>query len=190
MWFSISSFYPGHDFIKVAGLALLFLLPQGCEKLGFTKVEKVEQRQSLTFPVSRSIKDVEGRELDVDILGRSSDDIVIERKSDGKRFKLPIDRLSDTDRAFVKTLPIKSAPQPQTAVAEATVQSAVPRYIEARLSDIEEIEAQIAQKNVELTAQDLDPITINSQRRAIKALEQRAEDFRRDIETYKRNNQL
>lgn len=63
-----------------------------------------------TIPVQWTLSDVEGRKLDATIVGKRGTTITLVRTSDGKRFDLPVDRLSDFDKKRVNDLDDKSAP--------------------------------------------------------------------------------
>lgn len=62
------------------------------------------------LPVDRTLTDTQGRSITATIIGRQSDSITIVRHSDGKRFDLPLDRLSPPDREQVAKLPLTPAP--------------------------------------------------------------------------------
>lgn len=64
-------------------------------------VEESKPRlKSYAFPFSRTLKDTGGREVVARILGKRGNELALERKEDGSRFILPLDRLGDEDRAF------------------------------------------------------------------------------------------
>jgi len=62
------------------------------------------------LPVDRTLTDTQGRSITATIIGRQSDSITIVRHGDGKRFDLPLDRLSPPDREQVAKLPLTPAP--------------------------------------------------------------------------------
>ena len=64
----------------------------------------------IVLPVDRTLTDSQGRSITATIIGRQSDSITIVRHSDGKRFDLPLDRLSPPDREQVAKLPLTPAP--------------------------------------------------------------------------------
>jgi hypothetical protein len=63
-----------------------------------------------TIPVQWTLTDVEGRKLDATIVGKNGTTITLVRTSDGKRFDLPVDRLSESDKKRVNDLDNKAAP--------------------------------------------------------------------------------
>lgn len=63
-----------------------------------------------TLPVRWKLADLEGRSIDAMIIGKSGDSITLIRMSDGKRFELPVLRLSEEDQKRVRSLPTKTAP--------------------------------------------------------------------------------
>lgn len=64
----------------------------------------------VSLPVDRTLTDTQGRSITATIIGRQPDSITIVRHSDGKRFDLPLDRLSKPDREQVAKLPMTPAP--------------------------------------------------------------------------------
>ncbi|MFK5921177.1 MAG: hypothetical protein QM496_03300 [Verrucomicrobiota bacterium] len=72
----------------------------------YSDVEPVEQSSVLALPIERTITGKDGRELDVTIIKRTTTHIAIVRKRDQKAFTLALEKLSDADREFVKTLPV------------------------------------------------------------------------------------
>lgn len=63
-----------------------------------------------TLPVRWKLTDHSGRSIDAMIVGKSGDSITLIRVSDGKRFELPVVRLSEEDQKRVKPVPITMAP--------------------------------------------------------------------------------
>lgn len=170
-----------------AAMALLLLTISSCQKLGESGGSDGDN-ESVSYPVSRLITDANGRELQVEILGRSDDQITIVRQSDSSRFDLPISKLSAADQSFVKRLPLKSAPK--VASANSTVTSTAPRYIQVRIEDIAQMKRDIDFKKAEIKSKTLDPILTNTRRTQINDLENEIKRITLDIETYKRNNKL
>lgn len=69
-----------------------------------TILEALPAVKGISYPVSRILTNSSGTKIEVSITGRSKTDIHFTTK--GKRHVYKIDRLSDTDRRFVETLPI------------------------------------------------------------------------------------
>jgi hypothetical protein len=65
-----------------------------------------------TYPVRRTVTDNTGRPLEATIIGRNATSITVIRKSDGARFEIPYNRLSEADQAFVVTLPLHAVSFP------------------------------------------------------------------------------
>ncbi|MDC0259542.1 hypothetical protein OAK43_04815 [Verrucomicrobiales bacterium] len=170
-----------------AAMALLLLTISSCQKLGESGGSDGDN-ESVSYPVSRLITDANGRELQVEILGRSDDQITIVRQSDSSRFDLPILKLSAADQSFVKRLPLKSAPK--VASANSTVNSTTPRYIQVRIEDIAQMKRDIEFKKAEIKSKTLNPILTSTRRTQINDLENEIKRITLDIETYKRNNKL
>jgi hypothetical protein len=63
-----------------------------------------------------TLTDTQGRSIKATIIGRDSNSITIVRHSDGKRFDLPVDRLSPSDQNRIAKLPQASAPAAETGV--------------------------------------------------------------------------
>lgn len=89
-----------------------------------------------TIPVQWKLTDVEGRSLDATIVGKRDSFLTLVRTADGKRFDLPLDRLSEADQKRVKALDNKSAP------TKHHMESALYRMRHAKLG---EIDARIAE---------------------------------------------
>ncbi len=93
---------------------------------------------AVTLPVRWTLTDVEGRSLEANVIGRSANSVTLVRVSDGKRFDLPVARLSEGDRKRVARLPLVAAPQssPQESsiyrMRQAALGEAEARIVELR----------------------------------------------------------
>lgn len=63
----------------------------------------IEPVKGNTLPAARTLKSADGRTIDVVIVSKSATAIKAKR-TDGKEFEIPLDKLSDADRAFVAGL--------------------------------------------------------------------------------------
>ncbi len=99
--------------------------------------------QKPAIPVRWILTDIDGRSLDATIIGKSGSQITLVRRADGKRFDLPISRLSEGDRDRVKALDGKTAP------SEHPMESSFYRMKQTKL---DELEAGLAELNREYEA--------------------------------------
>ncbi len=113
-----------------------------------------------TLPVRWTLTDVEGRRLDATIIGRGSSSITLVRDQDGKRFELPVARLSNADRSRVATLPVRAAPE--TSPAESSL-------YRMRRAKLDEVQARIAEVNrlIERTSSTIQWRSYNSELRRL-----------------------
>lgn len=102
---------------------------------------------SSEFPVERRLTDHSGRTIHASILGRDEKNITLERTSDQKRFVLPILRLSEKDRAYVRSLPI-SAPLPANRDSYSS-----PNHLTIKLNNTEIADLQRQYKDLETELQ-------------------------------------
>lgn len=59
-----------------------------------------------TLPVERAITDTQGRAMQVTVLSKDTGSIKV-RRADGKEFDIALDKLSETDRAFLANAEVK-----------------------------------------------------------------------------------
>lgn len=90
------------------GLALLLtscgeIDPASLEDILRTQ-KKPQTQAPVELPVRWTLTDTEGKTLEADIVGRTPTTITIIRIADQKQFDVPIERLSEADRARIKTL--------------------------------------------------------------------------------------
>jgi hypothetical protein len=91
-----------------------------------------------TIPVRWTLTDLDGRTVDATIVGKNATSITLVRTADGKRFELPLARLSESDQKRVGDLAGKAAP------SKHPMESSLYRMKSAKLG---EIETRIAELN-------------------------------------------
>lgn len=91
-----------------------------------------------TLPVDWTLTDTQGRSIDATIIGRELNSVTIVRRSDGRRFDLPFDRLGQPDRERAARLPLKPAPSEPTGL------------LKLRKASLSELETEIQQLATEL----------------------------------------
>lgn len=91
-----------------------------------------------TIPVRWTLTDLDGRTVDATIVGKNATSITLVRTADGKRFELPLARLSESDQKRVGDLAGKTAP------SKHPMESSLYRMKSAKLG---EIDARIAELN-------------------------------------------
>lgn len=62
------------------------------------------------LPLDREITDIAGRKIHVTITARYEKEIALVRKGETKTFNFPIEKLSETDSAFARNLPVSEKP--------------------------------------------------------------------------------
>ncbi len=117
-----------------------------------------------SYPIDRTLTDTQGRSITATIIGRDSDSITIVRHSDGKRFDLPLDRLSPPDREQIAKLPL--APAPVESIARSGDSSGV---LKLRKGALKELDQEIEDLSVELN-QATSPMKMRSLNSALDRL--------------------
>ncbi|MAS94737.1 MAG: hypothetical protein CMO55_16180 [Verrucomicrobiales bacterium] len=116
--------------------------PQLAELLGSNK----------RFPIKRTLTDKNGREMEASIVGRSENSLNIIRIDDRKSFVLPINRLSEEDQTFARSLPLGSSGMVSTSGNNNTLSadSRTSHTIELNNKEIENLQRQYKELNIEL----------------------------------------
>ncbi len=65
------------------------------------------RKRDEVYPFERRLVDEAGRKLDVVVVGRSKTKVVFQKRDSPKRIHYPLDSLSEEDRVFLGSLPIK-----------------------------------------------------------------------------------
>jgi thiol-disulfide isomerase/thioredoxin len=100
------------------------------------------------FPFKRKIVDSNGRELDAEVLGKQEGKIAFLRLPDGKKFVLPLEKLSAADQGFFAAIPDGKAMVP---VAEKSAHPQARNPVERKaewLEDFEEAKIQASEQNL------------------------------------------
>jgi hypothetical protein len=116
------------------------MLPNNANSNGRELLEEVREFSQIgaipvakpTIPVRWTLTDLDGRTVDAMIVGRNDTSITLVRTSDGKRFELAMDRLSESDRKRVGELDKKTAP------TKHPMESSLYRMSHAKLDDIDQ----------------------------------------------------
>jgi len=145
----------------------------GCEPV----TTQTEQAQSADFPIRRTIRDDRGRSIEVDIVARGSSELTFIRRSDQKKFTIPISRLSSRDERFVESLPMHAdttthprpdEPRPNPRIA-------------SRLREIERIELRIEEAERERNAYEPETLKAEAITREIEELRSEKEELETEI---------
>lgn len=136
--------------------------------------EKVLLPPKADYPIDRVISDSQGRQTDVRIIGRESDNIIFVRKSDDKRFIFPISKLSEDDKTFASSLSYKIPP---------ALEKEKPSYISIREKEIERLKEEIqGLKNVKNKPSKLQG---RGRKRRIDLLDAKIEELLQEIRSYR-----
>lgn len=90
-----------------------------------------------TIPVRWTLTDLDGRTVDATIVGKNATSITLVRTADGKRFELPLARLSESDQKRVGDLAGKAAP------SKHPMESSLYRMKSAKLGEIDDRIAEL-----------------------------------------------
>lgn len=128
-----------------------------------------------SYPVSRVIKNSEGKELDVLIQGKSGEILTIDRVSDGARYAIPMQSLSFKDRLFAMRL------------SEGSIPEGKPRdpYIVNRLDSIAELRRKVIVYKSEIQSRDPKDTLYTLRIDQIAAINREIKALEMSIETYK-----
>lgn len=95
-------------------------------------------QKGVDFPITRELHDTQGRSFQAEILGRSENDLHVERVADEEKFTLPIAKLGEEDRLFAKSLPVTG--KPELTEEEKIAQDP---YLNARQNEIDRLQAKL-----------------------------------------------
>ncbi|MEM9479316.1 MAG: hypothetical protein AAGA58_06595, partial [Verrucomicrobiota bacterium] len=130
-------------------LCLLVLTVSACDQAedvvsGQEKTSSVPQ-----LPAKRTITDVDGRKLEVEITGRTADKVRFVRLSDKAEYEFAIERLSEVDREFVSQLPVSESVSPKKdKVATGPADQKLADRKDWYETRIREYETRLAKKNL------------------------------------------
>jgi len=88
-----------------------------------------------SFPVTRTITDISGRSMKVEVIGMKDGWIKFTRASDGRSFEYSVSRLSENDQKFFRTMPEGGFIPAETVTAK-------DHRIENLKAKVEELEAE------------------------------------------------
>lgn len=141
------------------------------------------------FPVEKVISDLQGRQLDSEILGRSETELFVVRKSDGMEFTVPIANLTQADRNFAISLPKTPAPPGFGQSPKKTKKPEDHQYIKSREAAI----VRLLEKNRILESENLETnntMLLKSRYNQIKKNTEEISELKSDIARYKIDNNL
>ena len=125
-------------------LAVL-LLSTSCEKPSTAEVvekKEVVSAEVISFPLVRNLRNKEGKEIEVTLVGRGMDTVTFVRASDSRRFTTPIETFASIDQEFLNTLPLVAPPPEENKEDpknESTDGKRFSSFVEAREEKIEEM---------------------------------------------------
>ena len=106
----------------------------------------------VVYPFETTLTDVEGRTLEVMLLGRSETSVNFIRKADwpkGKSYDLDIAKLNLKDKLRVKKFPLKAPPKTSEVTEKAKMDDKLTRYVEFREKEIERKKRTLAEKKLD-----------------------------------------
>jgi len=199
MPFRLSQFAQKISLLVVGGFVMLPLtsckppvkeLPEAPEEIDDTTGSSETQAQATgeRLPLNRTIHDINGRPLDVRIIGRANTVVRMTRLEDNYKFDFPIAQLSQKDRRFILQFP-ESILSPLTqAAAPAGRKSGEAPYIKTRQDEIDRIIKDIQRLTAELRAIEPNTSRARTQQKKIDAKEMEILHLESQIETYRQNN--
>ncbi len=140
------------------------------------------------LPVNRTIHDINGRELEVRIIGRANTFVRMTRIEDNYKFDFPVAQLSQEDRKFILQFPESILSPLNSASAEPDKVSGEAPYIKSRKEEIDRIIEDIQELTTELRAIEIGSSKARTQQKKIDAKEMEILHLESQIETYRKNN--
>jgi hypothetical protein len=134
-----------------------------------------------SFPIRTVIKNIEGKSLDVVIIGKIADTIYFNRMPDKTRFTLPLDQLAFKDRTYL-TLLKGQAPPPTEPTVKPKYED---NYIQNRVENIEDLKEKLKVMELEVASDTLNPVLKNDYARRIADLEHEIKTLEVAIETHR-----
>jgi ribosome modulation factor len=123
-------------------------------------VQSLPASPFLEYPLKSTLTDQQGHSIAVTIAGRSDDEVKFTRDDDGKTYTYAITKLSDTDQAYVKLLPVNLDLTANTAVAPESPE------VKNMRDRIKELRGQIADLNTQIAgvgASDTELTVLNNE---------------------------
>jgi len=124
---------------------VVLLLSTSCEKPSTAEVvekKEVVSAEVISFPLVRNLRNKEGKEIEVTLVGRGMDTVTFVRASDSRRFTTPIETFASIDQEFLNTLPLVAPPpevNKEDPKEDATDGKRFSSFVEAREEKIEEM---------------------------------------------------
>jgi len=141
------------------------------------------------YPLARTITNQEGKELEVIILGKTKDDLYVERTSDHESFKIPINTLVVKDRFFSMRLKPHIPPPPPPPEEPPPKEIADP-YIKNRLQVIDELQERKAIIEREINSRTLSELLHQNRIEQQAKVDKEIRALQLAIETYKYRNRV
>jgi hypothetical protein len=145
------------------------------------------------YPITRSIKSVDDREMEVRFLGRNGDKFHIERLKDGKHFQIGLHQLHETQRKVIAKLPqggipFKKKEDPaDPAVLLTKLGPQERKFIKLRQAELKAVTATLIPLRTETNS--FDQFTDASQERTVANLEWQESELRRETAFYQKDSQ-
>ncbi|MGK0188421.1 MAG: hypothetical protein ACI9R3_004217 [Verrucomicrobiales bacterium] len=136
--------------------------------------QKSEVKSGL--PIERTITDTNGRSLAVTIIGKDSDTITFIRKSDQKRYTIPLTKLSTGDRNSLNRFTNEAAPEKPAKK---------PQFIANREREIAKLRSKITRLGQEARSGDMDAMIRRQRYRQIDEAHIEIEKIEISITEYK-----
>lgn len=136
-----------------------------------------------SFPIRTEIKNIEGKSLDVVIIGKIADTIYFNRMPDKTRFTLALDQLAFKDRIYLTLLKGEAPPPLPT---DTTVKPKYEdNYIQNRVNHIAELKEKLKVMELEFDSDTLSPVLKNDYPRRIAILEHEIKTLEVAIKTHR-----
>ena len=177
----LSALFPNFEsdcFIRVLALALGTALVSCGESALFSD----SPSSSVTLPYETTVRDVQGRELEINLIYRTDNSIHFVRTSDKREFDLPIAKLSDADQRWITKLPVSTAESRAAAERDQYKQL----YIKNRQEAIGRIEAEIQELADEIGSGKLTNSQIRNNNREIDRKREEIREIDAQINEYQK----
>ncbi len=161
---------------------LALLLSAAAVSCGESALFSDSPSSSVTLPYETTVRDDQGRSLDINLIFRTDNSIHFVRKSDKREFDLPIARLSEADQRWITKLPVSTAASRATAEREKYKHA----YIKNRQEAIGRVEEQIQKLADEVGSGNITNSQIRNNNREMERKREEIRDIEAQINDYEK----
>jgi len=137
---------------------------------------------NITLPYETTIRDDQGRSLEINLIYRASDSIHFVRMSDKREFDLPIAKLSEADQRWISQLPV-STPETRAAAEREKYKHS---YIKNRHEAIGRVEEEIQELADEVGSGKLTNSQIRNNNREMERKRNEIREIEAQIDEYEK----